>query len=193
MKEKFESEKHALKQELDEMKVQLALGKADAEIYLEEKKSDFSHFVDEIKREISKFSSPASDATKRLQGKLDHLRLQLALGKMESHDSYCAQRNKIVEALDDIEEDLKELENKGQAEAQTLHDSFKDRSKTFRLKLESAALSLGAGIMLTKHEVEDTVKKSNKWLDDLADMTLTEIQEARKYIRKRIAAHKEDD
>ncbi len=189
MKEKFDLEKHALKQELDEMKVQLALGKADAETYLEEKKSDFSHFVNEMKRDVSKLSSPATDATKRLQGKLDHLKLQLALGRMESHDTYCAQRTKIVAAIDDIEEDLGVLEKKGQTGALNLRTSFSDRSQTFRLKLESAALSLGAGIMLTTHEVEDAVEKSNKWLDNLADMTLTEIQEARKYIKKRIATH----
>ena len=189
MKEKFDQEKHALKQELDEMKVQLALGKADAETYLEEKKSDFSHFVDEMKRDVSKLSSPATDASKRLQGKLDHLRLQLALGRMESHDAYCAQRTKIVAAIDDIEEDLGVLERKGESGADNLRASFADRSKTFRLKLESAALSLGAGVLLTTHEVEDAVEKSNKWLDNLADMTLTEIQEARKYIKKRIATH----
>lgn len=193
MKEKFDQEKQALEQELDELKVHLALGKADAIDYLEERKSDFSKFVDEMKHDVAELGSPAAEATKRLKSRLDHLKVQLALGRMETQDSYCAQRTKIAGAIDEIEKDFASFAEEGQADAQKLRASFADRARTFRVKLESAALSLGAGALLATHEVEDTVGKANRWLDNLADMTLEEIKEARKYIKSRIAAHSEKE
>lgn len=193
MKEEFDHEKQALKQELDEMKVHLALGKADAVVYIEGKKSDFSQFIDELKQKVAKVGSPATDRTKQLKAKLDHLKMQLALGRMESHDAYCEQRSRISDAIDEIDEDFEALAKKGQKDVKKLRKSFSKRAQTFRLKLESATLSLGAGVVVAKHEAEDTAGKVDIWLDHLADMTLTEIQEARKYIKSRVAEYSQKD
>ena len=192
MKEKLEIEKQALQQELDELKVQAALGKSEAVSYLEEKKESFSKYIDELKGRLDNVESPFREKIPGLHERLDRLKVQLALGRMESHDTYCAQREKIVDAIDEIEESFSALSQEGKEEITDLRESFSARAKTFKLKLESATLSLGAGIMLAAHEVEGTVKKADSWLENLADMTLEEIREARRYIKKRVAAHSKE-
>jgi len=189
MNEKLDLEKQTFRQELDEMKVQLALGRADALDYLEEKRSDFAHFIDEVKTNVSKLDSPAVESTKRVKEKLDHLKVQLALGRMETHDAYSSQRSKIVGAIDGVHEDFKTLAKGGQSEVQHLWTSFADHAKLFRTKLESAALSLGAGVLLATHEIEDTAEKVDSWLGNLANMTQDEIKGAREYVARRVATH----
>ncbi len=189
MKAEFEREKEALQQELDELKVQLALGKAEAVTYLEETKSEFSEFVDEMRRDLAPFGSTANKATGRLKAKLDHLKIQLELGRMESYEAYCEQRRKINESIDEIEKVFNALANEGKESVAALRTSFANRASRFRVKLEAAALSLGAGILLAAHEAEDTADKANDWLENLAEMTLEEIREARNYIKMRVAAH----
>ena len=189
MKEKFESEKESLQQELDELRVQLALGRAEAINYLEEVKSDFSDFLDKMGHDLSKFGAPANNATGRLKAKLDHLRVQLQLGRMESYEAYCEQRKKITGSIDEMEKVFNALAHEGKESVAALRSSFSKRANLFQLRLEAAAVSLGAGTMLAAHEVEDTAEKANDWLANLADMTLEEIREARKYIKMRVAAH----
>ena len=160
MKEKFDQEKQALKEELDEVRLQIALGKAEAADYLEKRKDEFARVVDEMQHNLVELGTPASNATKRLKGKLDHLAVQLALGRMESHDAYCSQRSRIVDAIEGIEEDLDEVVGEGRSKAQDLQTSFEEHAGRFKMKLESAALTLGAGAMLAAHEVEDTIEKT---------------------------------
>lgn len=54
-------------------------------------------------------------------------------------------------------------------------------------------MSLGAGILLAALEAEDTAEKSRQLLENLADMTLEEILEARIYVKLRVATHPERD
>lgn len=189
MSKKFEQEKKDLQQEADEIKLQLKLGKAEAVSYLENKKSEFSDFVDDVKDKLAGPDSPLGGAASGLQEKMDELKVQLALGRMETHDAYCSQRERIEEAIDGIQAQLKKLEERGKDEIGDLIESFESRSKTFKMKLESAAINLGAGAMLATHEVESAVQSLDKKLHRLAEMTGEEISEARKYVRSRIEAH----
>lgn len=189
MKEKLEQEKQDLREELGEFKLQMKLGKAEAVDYIEEKKDEFSGFVNEVKDSLVGSGSIPVEALTELQEKLDELKLQLALGRMESHDAYLAQREKISDAIDGVQSKWKKLEVRGKDDLENLQDSFAGRSKSFRTKLESAAISLGAGTMLATHEIEDAVRSLDERLHRIAEMTGEEIREVRKYVRSRIDAH----
>ncbi len=189
MKEKLEQEKQDLREELGEFKLQMKLGKAEAVDYIEEKKDEFSGFVNEVKDSLVGSGSIPGEALTELQEKLDELKLQLALGRMESHDAYLAQREKISDAIDGVQSKWKKLEVRGKDDLENLQDSFAGRSKSFRTKLESAAISLGAGTMLATHEIEDAVRSLDERLHRIAEMTGEEIREVRKYVRSRIDAH----
>ena len=52
MSKKFDLGKKHLQQEIDELRIQLNLGKADAIDYIEKKKAEFSGFIDETKKQL---------------------------------------------------------------------------------------------------------------------------------------------
>jgi len=191
MKEEFEKEKQVLEQEIDELKVQLALGKTEAADYLENKKSEFSGFIDEVKKKLLGSDSAAGEGISRLHGKLDELKLQLALGRMESQDAYSAQRVEIVGAIDQVHGQWSGMGEHGKDDIRELRESFTEHAGQFKTKLESAAINLGAGAKLATHEVEHAVETLNEKLHRISHMTADEVREARNYVKGRIALRSE--
>lgn len=189
MTEELERERQGLKQDLDEMKIQLTLGRAEAVDALEERKHAFIRFVDETSHEVAELGSPTSE---RIREKLTHLREQLSLGRMNSHNIYCAQRTQIVDAIDEVGKELEGIAADRQTGPRNPCNSFTRSSRDFLMKMEVAALNLGPGALLTPDKVEETVDKTNQWLDQFSVMTQDEIREAREYIKDHLALYAEN-
>ncbi len=133
---------HSLEKQIDELIVQLSLGKAEAAAHVEEAKEAFREKLDKIREAI------AHDETHRnLASKLDHLRLQLSLGAMESRDAYHGQREKILHALHDTRAELQHLEDRVRED---LHES----ADTLQLKLNALALNLGLAAIVAEDELK---------------------------------------
>ncbi|MDF1859108.1 MAG: hypothetical protein P1U87_02770 [Verrucomicrobiales bacterium] len=187
MSEKFESEKKRLQQEIDELKVQLALGKADAVEYIEERKTEFSEFVDETKKQLKDSGKPVADQLSTAEGVLDELKLQLALGRMESADACRAQQEKIGAAIDHARKQLRDTVD---SDLHAVHEGFDHQAESFKTKLEAAALNIGAGTMLAADETKELFHSISEKLHHAKAMTSEEISEARRYIRERIQKHR---
>ena len=85
-----------LQQDLNELKLQAKLGKVEAADYLEEKKHEFSGFIDDTKENLKEVTGPAKTKAEVIHQSLDELKLQLKLGRMESRDAYAEQKGKIA-------------------------------------------------------------------------------------------------
>lgn len=190
MSEKFESEKIRLQQEIDELKVQLALGKADAVDYMEEKKTEFSGFIDETKKKLKDSGKPVADQLTGAGGMLDELKLQLALGRMETADLCRSQQEKIATAIDHAREQLGGLEEAVGSDLHAVREGFDHQADSFKTKLEAAALNIGAGTMLAADETKELFSSISEKLHHAREMTSEEIREARRYIRERIQKHR---
>lgn len=190
MKEEFEAEKRRLQEELDDLRVQLALGKADAADYMEEKKKEFSQFVEETRNHLQHSGEPVSGKLATVRGKLDELRVQLALGRMETADAYEAQKEKIGSAIREVRHHLSELEDSSQEEWKHLKESFDERSDSFVTKLEGAALNVGAGALLAADETKSLLQSISEKIQNATSMTREEAREARNYVRERIRLHR---
>jgi len=134
----------AAQQEIDELALQLALGKADARDKFEEIKSEFRLKVGELKNILA---NPAENyLSPEVKAKIEELELQLALGKADSKDLFEGQKKKIMKALTHLEEDIQNNWRRIKAP-----DFFVHEVEQFKLKMEILRLRF----RLKKFDVRD--------------------------------------
>ena len=146
-----------LKREIDELAVQLDLGKAEAVDFVEERKREFRDIVDEVKHAVDDGKTAGGEQVASLKQSLDELRLQLALGKMESQDALSEQREKISAAVDSTRERLEPVEK-------DLKDRIQDTGDALKTKLSALALDLGIRGAVAEEEL---VRKKDEFKEDL--------------------------
>lgn len=95
--------------ELEELRLQLALGKAEARDKFEELKASFSKTIHEAKVKALPWKA-----------KLEALQVQLALGKAETRDAFMEQKKKILAAIHELETMLHEAGLAGDKDAAAL-------------------------------------------------------------------------
>ena len=138
----------AVQQELDELVVQFALGKAEGKEKFEEIKKEFRQRVSEFKKLLD---SPSSSLlTPEARQKIEELETQLALGKAETKELFEEQKKKILKTLAHVEAEVKAWINAGK-----LPDDFSHEVEKFKLKLEIIRLRFS----LKKFEVKDAFKE----------------------------------
>jgi len=133
---------HSLNRRVDELIVQLSLGKAEAAEHVEATKKSLHEKVGRVRSAIIPGGS-----TEAFVAKLDHLRVQLALGKMETRDAYTAQREKIHHALDDARTGFHHLEDR-------VREDLDDSAETLELKFNALALDLGIAAIVAEDELK---------------------------------------
>ncbi len=148
---------HALKSQIDELIVQLSLGKKEAIDYVETHKQELSEHIASVR---SRLGDDASQAN--LRGKLDELRLQLALGRMESRDAYESQREKIHHAIDAARGEWHHLET-------DLRDELSEKSDSLQTKLNALALDLGLAASVAEDELKTRKDEIQLKARDLAE------------------------
>lgn len=148
---------HALKSQLDELIVQLSLGKAEAIDYVETHKQDLSERIHRVRTQLGDDADHAG-----LRSKLDHLRVQLALGRMESRDTYEAQREKIHQAINDVRGEWQHLE-------EDLREELSEKSDSLQTKLNALALDLGLAASVAEDEIKARKDDLSLKARDLAD------------------------
>ncbi|WP_296383814.1 hypothetical protein [Winogradskyella sp.] len=89
--------------EIEELQVQAALGKAEAQEKFEDVKKRFNHVLHETKAKITAGKEKAED----IDTKFDELRVQLELGKADGIDSFREEKRKLLSKLHEIEVKIK--------------------------------------------------------------------------------------
>lgn len=153
-KREFEGHLNQWKSTLDELEVQLALGKAEASDKFAEWKETFGKQINTGKSMLTPSSETLNWAD--VKAKFEHLEVQLALGKMEAEDAYQEQKDKILEAIDDAKRDLQRAVSKVSKE-------FQEEADGFRATLENYQVQFALG----KYEARDTLEDKKKELRDL--------------------------
>jgi len=138
-----------LKREIDELALQLALGKADAVEYVEKHKRELRDVVGDVRDAIDQGRVAAGEQTSSLKQHLDELRLLLALGRMESRDALDEQRGKIHAAFDAAKDTLDPVEG-------TLKQKLTDTGESLKTKLDALALDLGIRATIAEDELAKT-------------------------------------
>lgn len=93
---------------LEELQLQTALGKAELIEKFEEVKKDYRNEYERIKSEVNATIQRDSEKWNKLKGKLQHLELQLALGKAETKEMFEEQKKNLKEAIADVKKVINE-------------------------------------------------------------------------------------
>lgn len=143
-------------QEIDELALQLSLGKSEAKEKLEEVKKEFVRGISTLKKSLqSALDQPIPLALKM---KFEAVELQLQVGKVQSKESFDSQIKLLIVATIALEEEIRSLLHKMEVKGYFGHEIEK-----FLLKLEILRLKFG----IKKFEIKEgfrsemaTVRKS---------------------------------
>jgi len=133
-------------QELEELILQLSLGKADASVKYEEIKKSFVEVINEWKAALLKLKNLSKEEKQDFKSRIEELELQLSLGKAEAKDAFLAQRKKIAKMIHRLEDAAKK-----NPEIRDRMNEFEHEIEKFKLKLEILAVKFE----LKKIEVTD--------------------------------------
>lgn len=178
-------------QELDELALQLALGKAEAKDRFEEIKKDFTQRARDWKNKLS--GTMATDLLREITQRLDELEERLSKGDAPTETEFKKQTTSINDLLESIQDFISNRMKQGSESTQFWHEIEK-----FRLKLEILRLKFALKRFILKedinqagkdarlkiekilHRVEGKVAEGKDTLTDLK----AEIREAYEHIRE---------
>jgi len=142
------------KAEIDELVLQLSLGKSEALDFIEQQKQVFSEIIKDTEGRVTLSDLIDDEKTTKIRQHLGELKLQLALGRMESRDNYVEQKDRISKAIDDVQDDLAPLKESASDVLQEVLGGFQNGSESFRTKLNALALNLGIGMAVAEDEAK---------------------------------------
>lgn len=150
--------------EIEELRVQAALGKMEARDLYEDSKKKFNVYVQEAKLKFEEAKNTASDEALRIKGIFEALQVQLALGKAETKEVFEEQRKKINDTLNQLEESIKSNKTANEYYAALLMEI-----KKFRIKLDILKLRFDLKAISAKQEFEDKKQDFLKELNSIKD------------------------
>ncbi|TJY35754.1 hypothetical protein [Pontimicrobium aquaticum] len=146
--------------ELEELRVQTALGKAEAQDKYEDIKKKFNLFIHDSEHKVKDVKEKMED----LKAKFDELKVQLALGKAETKEAFKKQKKELLLLLHDIEVKIKTNETLNRMYALMLIEI-----EQFKVQLEI----LEQKFSKEKDEAKDTFEKGkndfNAFIDKLKE------------------------
>jgi hypothetical protein len=154
--------------ELEEFRLQLALGKANASDKFEEMKKDFRGFVSGVKEKLEKIKDFGGQKAVLLKIALEELQLQLMLGKAEARVHFEIQEKKILAAIQKAEKALENMASEAGVTPELMSDLNQEMTK-IRIKLKILRLKFELKKMDIKGQVKDHLEEHLKSLKRFAD------------------------
>jgi hypothetical protein len=164
---------------------------------LEQRKQQLRDLLDQVQADVQKSKEMAEQAKLEVQAKLEHLQVQLALGKAEARDTFEEQRAKTLKALSEFEsiaeeklkgasfesgkvwEDLVDRTSRLEAEYEVLKDRFVSEKAKQEVVLEAKKEELLAKLVLFK----DQVKAKRVVVQAKADVLETDLRQGLDHIK----------
>ncbi|MDX2245287.1 MAG: hypothetical protein SF052_00810 [Bacteroidia bacterium] len=151
--------------ELDDLEVQISLGKDEVAEAFEKQKAAFTEFVNESKNKISALAS--AETAQKLKGKLESLQVQLALGKAETREAYEEQKNNLEEAIREAKEEYEEFMSSFGEKKQELSGDLSAQFEKFRTKMDLFRLQFALGTADAKDDLQEKKKELQETLSSL--------------------------
>ena len=181
----------ALEHQALALEAQLTQTKDQALQRLEQRKQQLRDLLKQVQSDVQKSKEMAEQAKIDVQGKLEHLQVQLALGKADARDTFEEQRTKILKALNEFEsvaeqklkgavfesgrvwEDLVGRTSPLEAELEALKGRFENEKAKQQVMLESKKQELLTKVALFK----DQLKAKRMLAQAKADVLETDLRE----------------
>ncbi len=168
----FDKKMDALEHQALALEAQLTQTKEQALQGLEQRKQQLRDLLKQVQADVQKSKEIAEQAKMEVQAKLEHLQVQLALGKADARDTFEEQRAKILKALNEFEfiaeqklrgatfesgkvwEDLVGRTSKLEAEFEALKDRFESERAKQQDTLEWKKEELLTKLVLFKDQLK---------------------------------------
>ena len=173
------------------LEAQLTQTQEQAMQRLEERKQQLRGLLKQVQADVQKSKEMAEQAKIEVQAKLEHLQVQLALGKADARDTFEEQRTRILNALNEFEsiaeqklkgatfesgrvwEDLVGLTSTLEAEFDALKNRFDSEKAKQQATLESKKEELLTKLVLFK----DQLKAKRVAVQAKADVLETDLRD----------------
>jgi hypothetical protein len=168
----FDKKMDALEHQALALEAQLTQTKDQALQGLEQRKQQLRDLLKQVQADVQGSKEIAEQAKTEVQAKLEHLQVQLALGKADARDTFEEQRAKILKALNEFEfiaeqklrgatfesgkvwEDLVGRTSKLEAEFEALKDRFESEKAKQQVTLEWKKEELLTKLVLFKDQLK---------------------------------------
>jgi hypothetical protein len=168
----FDRKMDALEHQALALEAQLTQTKDQALQGLEQRKQQLRDLLKQVQADVQKSKEIAEQAKMEVQAKLEHLQVQLALGKADARDTFEEQRANILKALNEFEiiaeqklrgatfesgkvwEDLVGRTSKLEAEFEALKDRFESEKAKQQVTLEWKKEELLTKLVLFKDQLK---------------------------------------
>jgi hypothetical protein len=150
--------------EMEELRLQVGLGKLEAQDLYEESKKKFNTYVHEAKTKLTTFKDSVSNNTTTVLTAFETLQVQLALGKAETKEAFEEQIKAINKGITELEAVI--LNNKTSNE---IYTKLLMEIKKFKIKVEILKLRYELKEVDTEEIFE---KKKKEFLINLAEIKL---------------------
>jgi len=188
---------NALEHQALALEAQLTQTKDQAMLRLEQRKQQLRDLLNQVQADVQKSKEIADQAKTEVQAKLEHLQVQLALGKADARDTFEEQRTKILKALNEFEsvaeqklkgatfesgkvwEDLVDRTSTLEAEFEALKGRFESEKAKQQGTVESKKQELLTNLVLFK----DQLKAKRVAVEAKADVFETDLREGLDHIK----------
>ena len=187
----------ALEHQALALEAQLIQTKDQALQRLEQRKQQLRDLLKQVQADVQMSKEMAAQAKSEVQAKLEHLQVQLALGKADARDTFEEQRTKILKALNEFEsvaerkligaafesgrlwKDLVGRTSTLEAEFDALKSRFESEKAKQQVTLESKKQELLTKLALFK----DQLRAKRLVLQAKADVLETDLREGLDHIK----------
>ena len=159
--------------ELEELRLQAALGKSEARDMYEETKKKLNNYVHEAKQRMEDAIILAKEKSKNLKTLFEELQVQLALGKADTKDMFEDQTKKIIKTLNEIESQIKKNKT-----SDVYYSKLQMEIERFRIKLDILKLRYKVNKLEAREEFEEKKSDFLKKLSDVKKRFLKKEEEA---------------
>ncbi len=181
----------ALEHQALALEAQLTQTQEQALQRLEQRKQQLRDLLKQVQADVQKSKEMAAQAKSEVQARLEHLQVQLALGKADARDTFEEQRTKILKALNEFEsvaeqklkgatfesgrvwEDLVRRTSRLEAEFEALKGRFESGKTTQQVTQEPKKQELLTKLMVFK----DQLKAKRVAVQAKADVLETDLRE----------------
>lgn len=153
--------------EMEEFRVQLALGKAEARDLYEESKKKLNRFISEAKVKAADLEKTAGAEFVKLKTAFESLQVQLALGKADTKDAFEEQRKKIVASIAELETAIRSQKVLNEYYTRLLLEMDK-----FKIKLDILKLRFELKKLDAREEFEARKKDLQQYISDMQNRLL---------------------
>lgn len=162
----------AAQQEIDELTVQLALGKAEARDKFNEIKQDFREKVAELRVFLANI--PSDLELSAVRAKIDELEMRLIQGEVNTREVFEAQKENLLKATSALEQTL---ERKVPFTRELQH--FIHEMEKFKVKLEILRLKFSLKKMEVKNDFRIRMDEAKTYINELRTSMKEKVDEGK--------------